>query len=296
MKKVLLIDLGHLAHRYLFVKAADIKIIGFNMLRHLLLANGIFPYISQFKPDAVYIGVDCKKSWRKDEVESYKANRVEIREKKASEVDWDGFYKFMDEFVIELQEVFPFYAPAVPRLEADDIIGWLVKTLPREYEKTIVTGDGDYIQLLKYPNTKLWSPNKKDYVKEDPEQSLLLKIICGDSSDNIPGVRKGLGEKKAAKLIASGDLPRLITEVDSEGKLTEFAKNFERNKKLIDMDYIPAELTAKLQQQLIDYKLADGKKLFRYLIDRNLREMFENLEKYKQQMKPLTEFKASAAE
>jgi 5'-3' exonuclease len=295
MKKVLLIDLGHLAHRYLFVKAADIQSVGFNMLRHLLLANGIFPYINQFSPDAVYIGIDYKKSWRKDKVESYKANRADAREKKASVVDWNGFYKFMDEFVIELQEVFPFYAPVVPQLEADDIIGWLARTLPANYEKTIITGDTDYIQLLKYPNTKLWTPNKRDYVKEDPEQSLLIKIICGDSSDNIPGVRRGLGVKKAAKLIASGELPKLITEVDSNGKLTEFAKNFERNKSLIDLEQVPKEFIDKLQDQMVNYKLADGKKLFRYLIDRNLREMFENIEKYKQLMKPLIAHSAASS-
>lgn len=288
MKKVLLIDLGHLAHRYLFVKHADIKIAGFGLLRHLLLCHGIFPYISQFKPDAVYIGVDNQKSWRKEQAAQYKANRVVAREKQ-SDIDWNGFYKFIEEFVTELQEVFPFYTPVVPHLEADDIIGWLVRTLPQEYEKTIVTGDKDYIQLLKYRNTKLWSPNSKAYVKEDPELSLKIKIICGDKSDNIPGIRKGLGEKKALKLIESGELDNLLKEVDAEGKATEFARNYERNKKLIDMTCVPEMYTNQLRNQLLEYNLADGKKLFRYFIDRNLKEMFDNLEKYKQQLKPLVE-------
>lgn len=288
MVKVLLIDLGHLAHRYLFVGAADIKVAGFGVLRHTLLSHGIFSYISQFKPDKVYIGVDYKKSWRKTLSNTYKAQREELREKTADQVDWIAFYAFMEEFVHELQDVFPFYVPLVPHLEADDIIGWLTKTLPEDYEKTIVTGDGDYIQLLKYKNTKLWSPNKKGYVTGvDPEHELLMKILCGDKSDNIPGCRKGVGEKKAQKLIESGELTKLLNEIDDAGNPCEFRRNFDRNKKLIDMDLIPAGLTKRVQDCLIEYKLPNGSKVFNYFIEKKLREMLDNIERYRKILKPL---------
>lgn len=289
MKKVLLIDLGHLAHRYLFAKAADIKVAGFGYLRHTLLAHGIFPYINQFKPDAVYIGVDYKKSWRKELSLIYKAQREALREKSADTVDWNEFYAFLEEFIHELHDIFPFYVPLVPHLEADDVIGWLVKTLPAEDEKTIVTGDGDYIQLLKYPNTKLWTPNKKQYVTGvDPEIELMVKIICGDKSDNIPGCRRGVADGKARKMIENGDLEKLLKEVDGEGKPCEFRRNFDRNKKLIDMDLIPQGLLDRLQKYLIDYKLADGSKFFNYLLDKKLREMMDNLEKYRMVIKKLS--------
>jgi 5'-3' exonuclease len=287
MKKVLLIDLGHLAHRYLFATSNDIKVAGYGVLRHTLLTFGIFPYITQFKPDEVYIGVDYKKSWRKELTSIYKANRAELRDKTSDNIDWNGFYIFMDEFVNELHDVFPFYVPLVPHLEADDVIGWLVKTLPVDNEKIIVTGDTDYIQLLKYPNVKLWSPNKKGLVTGlDAERELLIKIIIGDKSDNIPGCRKGVGLKKAIKLIESGELEKILNEVDGDGKPCEFRRNFDRNKKLIDMDMIPTGLTNRLRDYLINYQLADGSKFFRYLLDKQLREMFDNIEKYRKILKP----------
>jgi 5'-3' exonuclease len=292
MTKVLLIDLGHLAHRYLFAKSMDIKVAGFGVLRHELLSHGIFPYISQFKPDKVYIGVDYKKSWRKTLSAIYKAQREELREKTADTVDWNAFYTFMEEFVHELRDVFPFYVPLIPHLEADDIIGWLTKTLPAEYEKTLVSGDGDYVQLLKYPNTKLWSPNKKAFVTGvDPEYELLFKILIGDVSDNIPGCQRGVGKVRAAKLITSGALPKMLNEVDAEGKPCEFRRNFDRNKKLIDMDMIPAGLTQRIQDNLVAYNLPDGSKIFNYFLDKKLREMLDNIEKYRKIMKPLLPIK-----
>ena len=287
MKKVLLIDLGHLAHRYLFTKSSDIKVVGFGLLRHELLSHGIFGCISQFKPDEVYIGVDYKKSWRKELSAIYKANRADLREKSAEQVDWNGFYIFMEEFVHEIHDVFPFYVPLIPHLEADDVIGWLAKNLPADCEKTIVTGDTDYIQLLKYPNVKLWSPNKKAYVTGlDPDQELMIKIICGDKTDNIPGCQRGVGKVKAAKLIESGELQKKLNEVDGDGKPCEFRRNFDRNAKLIDMDRIPKGLTDRLQEYLIKYELPTGSKLFSYLLDKKLREMFDSIEKYRRIIKP----------
>lgn len=258
------------------------------MLRHSLLANGIFMYISQFKPDVVYIGVDYKKSWRKDLTTIYKANRADAREKSADTVDWDGFYKFMDDFVNELRSDFPFYTPLVPSLEADDVIGWLTANLPKEDEKIIVTGDTDYIQLLRYPNTKLWTPNKKEFVKcADPIRALTIKIIRGDQSDNIPGCRRGIGEKKAEALFDTGKLQDVLKEVDNTGKPCEFRRNYDRNQQLIDLTFIPENLQKQLQQQLIEYNFKKTDNLFGYFVKHSLRDMFENIERYRQLCKPL---------
>jgi 5'-3' exonuclease len=288
MKKVLLIDLGHLAHRYLYAKSADIKAAGYGYLRLMILGHGIFQYISQFRPNEVYIGVDYKKSWRKELTTIYKAQRAGLREKSSDVIDWDGFYIFMEDFVHELRETFPFHTPLVPHLEADDVIGWLAKNLPAEHEKILVSGDGDYVQMLKYPNVKLWSPNQKGYVSGlDPERELMIKIICGDKSDNIPGCRKGVGEKKAIKLIESGELLKLLNEIDGDGKPCEFRRNYDRNMKLVDIELVPAGLNKRLQEHLVTYELADGSKFYDYLIKHRLREMIDNIEKFRNIMRPL---------
>jgi 5'-3' exonuclease len=294
--KRLLIDLGHLSHRLLFVQAPLIKEIGFGVLRHSLLANGIFPYISQFKPDVVYIGVDYKKSWRKELTTIYKANRAGAREKSSDMVNWEDFYKFMDDFTTELRQTFPFITPLVPTMEADDVIGWLTANLPKADDKIIVTGDTDYIQLLKYPNTKLWTPNKKAFVKcLDPERALLMKIICGDTSDNIPGCQRGVGPARAEKLIESGKFDEMMKVIDGDGKPCEFRRNFDRNQQLIDLTFIPDTLQKELQKQLVEYKPANGNGLFKYLIEHKLREMFDNIDRFRQLMKPLVDAQAVEA-
>ena len=247
MKRILLIDLGHLAHRYLFTNAPDLKVVGYGLLRHSLLSHGILTYISQFRADEVYIGIDNKTSWRKVLSPIYKANREEIREKSSSMVDWKEFYKFLGEFIQELHAIFPFYVPLVPHLEADDVIGWLVKTLPAEHEKIIVTGDGDYVQLLKYPNTKLWSPNKKSYITGvDPERELLLKIIFGDKSDNIPSITKKCGEKTAFKLASNQEMLNNLFDKDADAK-----KQYELNDLLIDFKNIPEEYCCDIKNKVV---------------------------------------------
>jgi len=90
--------------------------------------------------------------------------------------------------------------------EADDVIGFLCCGPLKDTEKIIVSSDKDMYQLLNN-KTKVYSLHKKMYVtKEDvleefrvtSENFALAKALCGDPSDNIPGV-KGLGFKTVAK-------------------------------------------------------------------------------------------------
>ena len=87
-------------------------------------------------------------------------------------------------------------------------------------------------------------------------------------------------------MIESGELDKKLKEVDGEGKPCEFRRNFDRNAKLIDMDRIPKGLTDRLQEYLTKYELPTGSKLFSYMLDKKLREMFDNIEKYRKIIKP----------
>ena len=90
--------------------------------------------------------------------------------------------------------------------EADDVIGYLSKYSLKGWRKVIVSSDKDFYQLLD-KNTLIYSPTWKKFVsfKEvrekfgiSAENFCLGKSICGDISDNIPGV-KGAGFKTVAK-------------------------------------------------------------------------------------------------
>ena len=112
--------------------------------------------------------------------------------------------------------------------EADDVIGSMAKRAEREgFETFMVTPDKDYGQLIS-PNIIQYKPGKsgsdnelidvsevcEKYGIERPEQVIEILTICGDSSDNVPGV-KGVGEVGAGKLIAKfGTVDNIYAHLD----------------------------------------------------------------------------------
>lgn len=104
----------------------------------------------------------------------------------------------------------------VPDCEGDDVIAYLVRGTFRGKNKVIVSSDKDMYQLLD-ESTRIYSLHKKTFVdiqnvveefRVQPKNFALAKALCGDPSDNIPGV-KGLGFKTVTKT-----LPFLSTEED----------------------------------------------------------------------------------
>ena len=104
--------------------------------------------------------------------------------------------------------------------EADDVIGTLAQQGANNgYAVKILTGDRDMFQLVDDERaiSILYTDNKtikagKGYAQIDrqavidrlqitPEQVIDYKALCGDKSDNIPGV-KGIGDKTAVKLLS----------------------------------------------------------------------------------------------
>ena len=102
-----------------------------------------------------------------------------------------------------------------PGFEADDVIGSLALRAEKEgFEVVMVTPDKDYGQLISDHIVQL-RPGKGGDGDErvgpaelsekwgiaSPSQMVDMLTLCGDSADNVPGVR-GIGEVGAAKLIA----------------------------------------------------------------------------------------------
>lgn len=90
----------------------------------------------------------------------------------------------------------------VPNCEGDDIVAFLCKGPFKDAEKIIVSSDKDLLQLLD-DKTKVYSTHKKKFVTSDDvlkeyrihvNNFAIAKALCGDTSDNVPGV-KGLGYK-----------------------------------------------------------------------------------------------------
>ena len=91
--------------------------------------------------------------------------------------------------------------------EADDVIAEYVAANHKKEQLFVFSGDSDILQLLRFNNVRIFDV-QKEFTKTDlwekygcsPSKYADWKALCGDTSDNIPGL-PGIGAKKAADLI-----------------------------------------------------------------------------------------------
>ena len=116
----------------------------------------------------------------------------------------------------------------VPGFEADDVIGSMAKREAASGKQVyMVTPDKDYGQLIE-ENVFQVKPGKsggadeivdvkavcEKYGIDNPAQVIEMLTLCGDTADNVPGV-KGVGEVGAGKLIAKyGTVENIYRHID----------------------------------------------------------------------------------
>ena len=188
----------------------------------------------------------------------YKANR-----KPGKRITrWDAFKDAREEKdamkiqfsrLIEYLDFLPVNVISIDRIEADDTIAYIAHTLLDE-DVTILSADQDFLQLVNERIT-VWSPTKKKFytprmVMDDygvPAHNFLMyKVLMGDKSDNIEGV-KGLGPKKLPKIV-----PDLLTQttLDLDFILEHAGKGEEPMHKKIS----ESETQLRLNEELMDLK------------------------------------------
>jgi len=114
----------------------------------------------------------------------------------------------------------------------------------------IFSNDSDFLQLLELPNIIIYNLRLKTYIYKQninkycnqfkrPLDSLLYKIICGDPTDNIKGVR-GIGKKTFEKIrdILFGTLTIDFSISDLKRVLETFS-NRKEIKKIVDYAIYP---------------------------------------------------------
>ena len=199
----------------------------------------------------------------------YKANR-----KPGKRITrWDAFKNATEEKesmkiqfsrLIEYLDFLPINVISIDKIEADDTIAYIAHTL-LDKEVTIMSADQDFLQLVNDRIT-VWSPTKKKFytprmVEADygiPAHNFLMyKVLMGDKSDNIEGV-KGLGPKKLPKIV-----PDLFTQntldldfiLEHAGKgeepmhkrISESADQLQLNEELMDLKNPPVSGELKLR-------------------------------------------------
>ena len=139
--------------------------------------------------------------------------------------------------------------------EGDDVIASIARSqrIAEDYEKIIlISSDKDFVQLqIDRPVTQydakgeMVLPKLKhgnEVVDLTPQQALMIKIISGDSSDNIKPIKPKIGEIRAYKYITekTDEFKKMLREEP------ETAQHLILNSKLIDFKNIPVELSQKV--------------------------------------------------
>ena len=252
------------------------------MVRHMIL-NSILNYRKMFFKEygELIICYDSKHYWRRDVFPEYKASRKKTRE--SSSRDWDDIFSFLNEFKQEMIDFMPYKVLEVYGAEADDIIAALCHEFEYDHGKTLIlSGDKDFIQLQKYNNVSQYSPITKKFVNGiDPDRYLAEHILRGDTSDGVPNVlspdntfvdglrQKPLSKKKVAAWIDN--------EIEDVLPNDETIRNFQRNKKLIDLTEPPKDLFVDIIKQYQNTPESDRSKLLNYFIEKRLTEHLENI-------------------
>lgn len=181
--------------------------------------------INTQQPQAIAIAFDLSlPTFRHQAAESYKAGRPETPEDFIP--DLENLHELLRGLNIPVL--------TAPGYEADDILGTLAQRAAiAGYTVKILSGDKDLFQLIdaeKKITVLNFSPDalrrstnsivefRAEEVKEKlgvlPTQIIDFKALCGDKSDNIPGVR-GIGEKTAVQLLnAHNSLEQIYAELD----------------------------------------------------------------------------------
>ena len=206
--------------------------------------------IKNTKPTRVIICFDGKggSSKRRKLFPEYKANR-KVRKRLTR---LDSFNNQEDESVsmknqirrlTQYLDALPITVIAPENIEADDAMAYLSQQVYPESQFYIMSTDKDFLQLVD-DRVQVWSPTKKKYyfnetVLEDFEipayNFLLYRIMKGDLSDNIPGIR-GVGVKALQKRlpilfgdrkITLDELIDYIKQSDDPSKVIADIKNSE---------------------------------------------------------------------
>ena len=265
-KKLFLID-GHalvfkmyyafLRHPMINSKGADMSIL-FGFTKYIL------ELIEREKPTHLAVAFDPPGgTFRHEMFPEYKGTRQET-----PQLIIDAL-----EPLCELCRAMKYPVLMVKGFEADDVIGSMAKRAEKEgFTVYMVTPDKDYGQLISQ-NILQYKPGKSgneaeiiDSVKicekygiSSPEQVIEILTICGDASDNVPGV-KGVGEVGAGKLIAKYGTVANIYEHISE--LTPKQREaFENSKGHIGLSHelvtiktdIPLDVTAQEMELTTEY-------------------------------------------
>src|SRR5690242_18647713 len=236
----------------------------------------LWKLLEETDADHVAVIFDASRKTFRDEIyKEYKANRTETPE------------DLIPQFPLIREAVKAFNLPCIEMegYEADDLIATYADHAVAEgADVTIVSSDKDLMQLIR-DGIKMWDPMKnrpigaaevQEKFGVTPDKVIDVQALCGDSTDNVPGV-PGIGVKTAAELINTyGDLETLLAhagEIKQPKRREALIENEAKarlSKELVKLDDkvpLPCPLSA------LKVKPYDPEKLFPFLDEMELRAL-----------------------
>jgi len=157
--------------------------------------------------------------------------------------------------LIEYLEQLPLTLVSVDGIEADDTMAYISQQLLPKSDCILMSTDKDFLQLVD-DRVKIWSPTKKKLYNKKaifdeygiyPQNMLTYRILDGDKSDNIGGI-KGAGLKTVKKFLPGILDDKKFTAKDllefaekSDGKI-KFLENIKKSSNLIKRNYLLMQL------------------------------------------------------
>ena len=289
---MIIVDLNQIMISNLMVQinGKNAETLSEDLVRHMVL-NSLRAHNKKFRKEygEMVIACDSGNVWRKQIFPNYKASRKANREK--SEHDWDAIFNMLATIKNEIKTFMPYKVIEVESCEADDIIATLIKKvknmiIPEHKKKILIlSGDKDFIQLHG-PNVRQYNPVLNKFVGkgEDPVIYIREHILKGDRSDGIPNVLSDDNvfiEGRRQKPLSKKKLNNWVNDVFFYTNFTEEEeKNYNRNRKLIDLSSIPQEIEDKINNEFNDVKVASRDKILGYFINKKLKTLIEVIDEF----------------
>lgn len=284
---MMLVDFNGIALGAIIIQKAKLDE---NLIRHIIL-NSLRMYNKKFRDEYGHMVITCDhSSWRRDVFPQYKFKRRESRDKDETAVEyWNEVFRIVNMVRDEIRDNLPYKVIHIEKCEADDIIGTIVHET-QEFGKNepvmILSADKDFVQLHRFNNVRQYSPAQKKFVQEpNPRMYMFEHIMKGDSGDGVPNILSpdntfvdGLRQSPITKK----KLDSWLSYAESLDEVldTEQMRNYQRNKKLIDLAETPDNLKETIINTYEQTKPAPKMKVLNYLVKKRCNNLIECVEEF----------------
>lgn len=294
MQHDLVIDASHLLYRTYYANPNEQSeiVMGLAMHSAFLTMN---KYYKQFRPNKIVLCFD-RSNWRKeytisDECYSKRIYKGERRKNQtpAQKAKYAAFKQHISEFEAMMRDNTTIITLAEDGLEGDDCVaGWVTRN--PEHEHTVISGDKDFVQLLRLDNVRLFDPGSgKERMVDDPEFYLFEKLFRGEpkNTDNVLAAYPRLHH---TKIKAAYTDPVALTNLrqsnwtDFDGRVMNVGKLLDENKLLMDLTAQPEYIQDIIDRMVVMAMLKKPKfshfQFMKFLGKYELKKIAEQLETF----------------